>query len=53
MCDSKCPLFFTVTFVFVVVRALLRGLSDEEYNDIINVIWSYPLLDMKVRAHGM
>ncbi|KXJ14394.1 Translocation protein SEC63-like [Exaiptasia diaphana] len=32
-------------------RSLLRNLSGEEYADIINVIWSYPLVEMEVRAH--
>ncbi|EDO46652.1 predicted protein, partial [Nematostella vectensis] len=32
-------------------RALLRGLGEEEYQDIINVCWMLPSVEMSVRAH--
>jgi len=33
-------------------RLLLRTLSDEQYQDIINVCWSYPHLEVEVDPRG-
>ncbi|XP_031550222.1 translocation protein SEC63 homolog [Actinia tenebrosa] len=32
-------------------RSLLRNLSNEEYKDIINVCWTFPVIEMDIRAH--
>ena len=34
------------------LRLLLRTLSDEQYQDIVNVCWSYPHLEVNVDAKG-